>query len=63
MVYNNVLLKVKDVENIQLVRDLLKEQARRSSEEPGCILFSKSIIQNLTRSNSFWLSSGLVKRI
>ena len=39
MVYNNVLLKVKDVENIQLVADLLKEQARRSSEEPGCIRF------------------------
>ncbi len=39
MVYNNVLLNVKDVENIQLVADLLKEQARRSSEEPGCIRF------------------------
>jgi len=39
MVYNNVLLKVKDIENISLVGDLLKEQARRSSEEPGCIRF------------------------
>tara|TARA_Y100000817_G_C16808358_1_gene523069 strand:+ start:790 stop:1191 length:402 start_codon:yes stop_codon:yes gene_type:complete len=39
MVYNNVLLKVKDIEDISLVGDLLREQARRSSEEPGCIRF------------------------
>ena len=39
MVYNNVLLRVKDIKNISLVRELLKEQAKRSSEEPGCIHF------------------------
>ncbi len=39
MVYNNVLLRVKDIKNISLVGELLKEQAKRSSEEPGCIRF------------------------
>ena len=39
MVYNNVLLKVKDIQDISLVGDLLREQARRSSEELGCIRF------------------------
>ena len=39
MVYNNVLLRVKDTKNISLVGELLKEQAKRSSEEPGCIRF------------------------
>ena len=35
MVYNNVLLRVKDIKNISLVGELLKEQAKRSREEPG----------------------------
>tara|TARA_B100000609_G_C16767560_1_gene210225 strand:- start:78 stop:371 length:294 start_codon:yes stop_codon:yes gene_type:complete len=39
MVYNNVLLRVKDIKNISLVGELLKEQAKRSSEESGCIRF------------------------
>ena len=42
MVYALVItvnVKVKDIENVSLVGDLLKEQARRSSEEPGCIRF------------------------
>ena len=39
MVYNNVILKVKNIEDVDLVADLLKEQARMSSEEPGCIRF------------------------
>ena len=39
MVYNNVILKVKNIEDVGLVADLLKEQARMSSEEPGCIRF------------------------
>jgi len=39
MVYNNVILSVKSTDDIELVRELLAEQARLSSEEPGCIRF------------------------
>ena len=39
MVYNNVILSVKSTDDIEMVRELLAEQARLSSEEPGCIRF------------------------
>ena len=39
MVYNNVILSVKSAEDIEKVSELLAEQARLSSEEPGCIRF------------------------
>ncbi|GJM14392.1 MAG: hypothetical protein DHS20C12_27950 [Pseudohongiella sp.] len=39
MIYNNVILTVKNRQNIDTVRELLAEQARRSSEEPGCERF------------------------
>ena len=39
MIYNNVLLKVNEESNIDEVRTLLAEQARLSSDEPGCVRF------------------------
>jgi len=39
VVYNNVILSVKSAEDIEKVSELLAEQARLSSEEPGCIRF------------------------
>ena len=39
MIYNNVMLKVKNAEDVETVAELLSEQARLSSEEPGCARF------------------------
>jgi len=39
MVYNNVILTVRSSSDIDNVRELLAEQARLSSEEPGCVRF------------------------
>jgi len=39
MIYNNVLLTVKNPEDVATVRELLTEQARLSIEEPGCERF------------------------
>jgi quinol monooxygenase YgiN len=39
MFYLNVWLTVKDRAHVDTVRELLKEQARRSREEPGCSRF------------------------
>ncbi|NKB33153.1 MAG: antibiotic biosynthesis monooxygenase [Pseudomonadales bacterium] len=39
MIYNNVMLTVKNFDDIETVRELLKEQARMSTEEPGCERF------------------------
>jgi quinol monooxygenase YgiN len=39
MIYNNVLLTVNREEDVEQVGELLAEQARRSSEEPGCVRF------------------------
>lgn len=39
MIYNNVLLTVISEENVEQVSELLAEQARLSSEEPGCERF------------------------
>ena len=39
MIYVNVLLTVKQNNNIETVRDLLRQQAALSREEPGCNRF------------------------
>ena len=39
MIYNNVILTVKDAANIDVIQALLKEQGRMSREEPGCERF------------------------
>ena len=39
MIYVNVLLTVKQNNNIETVRDLLRQQATLSREEPGCNRF------------------------
>lgn len=39
MIYNNVVLTVNDANNIDTIKSLLAEQARLSSEEPGCVRF------------------------
>ena len=39
MIYNNVLLTVKNTDDVDTVRELLAEQARLSREEPGCERF------------------------
>ena len=39
MIYNNVMLKVKNAADVEAVAELLSEQARLSSEEPGCARF------------------------
>ena len=39
MIYNNVILTVNDASDVATVRSLLAEQARMSSEEPGCVRF------------------------
>jgi quinol monooxygenase YgiN len=39
MIYNNVTLTVTNAGDVEKVKTLLAEQARRSSEEPGCIRF------------------------
>ena len=65
MVYNNVLLRVKDIKNISLVGELLKEQAKRSSEEPGCIRFevyhSSSDVQQFILVEQ-WANDGDLER-
>ena len=39
MIYVNVLLTVQDRNNIETVKELLKEAARLSQQEPGCARF------------------------
>jgi quinol monooxygenase YgiN len=39
MIYNNVMLSVKNADDVETVAELLAEQARLSSEEPGCARF------------------------
>jgi len=39
MVFNNVILRVKESQHIAEVASLLEEQARLSSAEPGCESF------------------------
>jgi quinol monooxygenase YgiN len=39
MLYFNIWLTVKDRAQIETVRELLREQATRSREEPGCSRF------------------------
>ena len=40
MIFNNVILRVKDPRHIAEVASLLAEQARQSAEEPGCESFT-----------------------
>ena len=53
MIYNNVLLTVNKDSDVEEVRGLLAEQARRSSEEPGCIRFE--VYQSQTEIRQFFL--------
>lgn len=39
MIYNNILLTVKNESDIETVRELLIEQVTLSREEPGCARF------------------------
>ena len=39
MIYNNVVLTVTDAGDVDEIKSLLREQARLSSEEPGCVRF------------------------
>ena len=39
MIYNNVMLTVNNVSDVDRVKTLLAEQARLSCEEPGCVRF------------------------
>ena len=49
MVYNNVILKVINENDVAEVKSLLKEQALRSSSEPGCERFEVYHSQVATR--------------
>ena len=46
MIYNNVLLTVKNESDIETVAELLQEQCRLSREEPGCERFEVYQSQN-----------------
>ena len=39
MIYNNVILTVLQESDVENIKTLLAEQARLSSEEPGCVRF------------------------
>lgn len=39
MIYNNVVLTVNNESDVNEIKSLLAEQARRSSDEPGCVRF------------------------
>ena len=39
MIYNNVVLTVNNESDVKEIKSLLAEQARRSSDEPGCVRF------------------------
>ena len=53
MIYNNVLLTVKNDADVPLIRELLTEQCRRSREEPGCVRFE--VYQSQTERKFFVL--------
>ncbi len=53
MIYNNVVLTVNNESDIEEVRSLLSEQARRSSEEPGCVRFE--VYQSQAEPRQFFL--------
>ena len=53
MIYNNVLLTVNKDSDVEEVRGLLAEQARRSNEEPGCVRFE--VYQSQTEIRQFFL--------
>ncbi|MCZ6792808.1 MAG: putative quinol monooxygenase [Planctomycetota bacterium] len=39
MIHTNIVLRVKDEEDVDTIRDLLREQGRLSRGEPGCARF------------------------
>ncbi|NOX52865.1 MAG: antibiotic biosynthesis monooxygenase [Planctomycetes bacterium] len=39
MICNNVIVTVKDEQDVPTIRELLAEQGRLSREEPGCLRF------------------------
>jgi quinol monooxygenase YgiN len=39
MIYNNVVLTAKDRSDVEGIKDGLRELARQSLEEPGCVRF------------------------
>ncbi len=53
MLYNNVFLTVKSADEIDRVRSLLQEQARLSSDEPGCLRFE--VYQSQSQPQEFML--------
>lgn len=53
MIYNNVIVTVKDGADIATVRSLLTEQARLSRQEPGCERFE--VYQSQTDERVFLL--------
>ncbi len=53
MIYNNVILTVKNPEDIAKVRELLSEQAVRSKKEPGCERFE--VFQSQSETSLFML--------
>lgn len=46
MIYNNVVLTVRNEADVNTVCDLLKQQCRLSLEEPGCVRFEVYQAQN-----------------
>ena len=49
-----VLLKVKDPQNLPLLRELLEQQVLMSREEPGCIQFEA--YESQTEAGTFFLA-------
>jgi quinol monooxygenase YgiN len=54
MLYLNILLTVKEKENVSQVRDLLTEAGRLSRQEPGCFRFE--VYQSQNDETKFMLS-------
>lgn len=61
MIYVNVLLSVKDANDVSEIRGLLAEQRRLSRQEPGCVRFEVYHSQNDPRVfllNEHWESQA-----
>lgn len=53
MIYANILLQVKDPQDIPEIRELLREQGRLSRAEPGCARFE--VYQSTVDETRFFL--------
>jgi len=53
VIYNNVLLTVKEEADVPRIKELLTEQCRLSREEPGCVRFE--VYQSQTERRFFLL--------